>query len=1145
MKTDSLYNENYYKFCCGELPYDHPAWLPFFESIADHIVKEINPQTVLDVGCAMGHLVTALRERGVEAYGIDISEYAISKVKETSKPYCRVYSALDGLPEDFPPKFDLLTTIEVIEHIREENCDQFISNICSYADRIIFSSTPDDVWEHTHYNVQQLEYWAKRFAKHGFLRDLKYSCQYISKQAVCFNRSDNKLIHVVEDYERYLRQGEKAFDDQKKKIEKELDQANLNRDCLQKKYTELADLHAVLKDQYGAAENKLTQVTEEYTSLKDQYSATENKLTQVTEEYTSLKDQYSATENKLTQVTEEYTSLKDQYSTTEINLAQVTEAYTALKDQQGAAEIEYEKLTNECNKLSKSAEEQACLIRQLEEDKKLALMQVDAKQGEIYFLCNQVREREGVLAAINNSRGYRLLQRYYQVRNRLIPRGTKRFILAKILFKMPRYIQMGYPIKMIRYIFQNGFVKTKKKIREVVLEIPQYHHEVLPLNACVYKGIGSTHSVPAHSQSVDIIICVHNAYEDVKRCIESVFEFSSWPYNVILVDDGSAELTRDYLRGIAEHCPNVKLIRNEKGKGYTYAANIGLRASSADYCILLNSDTIVTENWLDKMIDCAQSDPRIGVVGPLSNTASWQSIPEVLDEDGDWCHNKLPKGITVEQFGKMVEQYSGQLYFHVPLLNGFCLMINRKVINSIGYFDEETFGPGFGEEDDYNLRVGKAGFKLAVADNTYIFHAQSKSYSDERRKKLCEQSGKRLRQKHGDAMLDTSVHLVHKSRIFEGVRARTTAMLEREQMIQLAREKWEGKRILFILPIADAGGGGNVIIQEAAIMMKMGIDVCLYTRRELKPFFEAAYPDLEIPVIYGDKLEDFRKYAGEYDAICSTLFTSVKYCNIPDVQTKMVYYVQDYEPYFFKENSKEYKEAKQSYTIVPNMIRVTKTQWNAQEVKKHHNVDCTIIGPSVNIDCFRPRKHFPDANCIKIAAMVRPSSQRRAPEETMSILREIEKKYQGRVKILIFGADPEHDFGDREFFAKVKTDFAYEMLGKLNPMQMSELLADSEIFVDFSTFQAMGLTAMEAMASGCVVVVPQAGGADTFARHNENALVIDTSNHKACVEALDTLIREDQLRERLACAGIRDMCNYSPEHSAFRFLTAVFESEEA
>ena len=81
-----------------------------------------------------------------------------------------VWSATEPLPEAFPQKYDLLITIEVAEHLYEEDASKFIENICRYSDKIIFSSTPDDIYEKTHFNVQQAEYWAKDLHKINSLK---------------------------------------------------------------------------------------------------------------------------------------------------------------------------------------------------------------------------------------------------------------------------------------------------------------------------------------------------------------------------------------------------------------------------------------------------------------------------------------------------------------------------------------------------------------------------------------------------------------------------------------------------------------------------------------------------------------------------------------------------------------------------------------------------------------------------------------------------------------------------------------------------------------------------------------------------------------------------------------------------------------
>jgi len=206
MDYSKLYDECYYRTQCGSISYlESEKWQPFYEKIAEKIVKDFNPSTVLDVGCAIGYLVAALRDRGVEAYGIDISEFAISKVRDDIRPYCIVWSALDLLPETLPQKYDLLITIEVAEHLYEEDTPKFIENICRYSDKIIFSSTPDDIYEKTHFNVKQAEYWAKRFAFHNFYKDFNYNMSYITPHASLFVKQTYSLDKLVENYEYYIK----------------------------------------------------------------------------------------------------------------------------------------------------------------------------------------------------------------------------------------------------------------------------------------------------------------------------------------------------------------------------------------------------------------------------------------------------------------------------------------------------------------------------------------------------------------------------------------------------------------------------------------------------------------------------------------------------------------------------------------------------------------------------------------------------------------------------------------------------------------------------------------------------------------------------------------------------------------------------
>jgi len=202
---DKEYYNNYHTDL-GPLSYDDSErWMPFFTGIAERLIKDFAPKTVLDAGCAMGYLVSAFRERGVEAYGIDISEYAVSKIPDAIKPFCVVGSISEPLPEELPKHYDLVISIEVLEHLYPEEGGRAIANLCALTDRFVFSSTPDDVTEPTHVNVQQSEYWVELFATNGYFRSISYKADYISNQALLFERKSEALPKAVAEYERALR----------------------------------------------------------------------------------------------------------------------------------------------------------------------------------------------------------------------------------------------------------------------------------------------------------------------------------------------------------------------------------------------------------------------------------------------------------------------------------------------------------------------------------------------------------------------------------------------------------------------------------------------------------------------------------------------------------------------------------------------------------------------------------------------------------------------------------------------------------------------------------------------------------------------------------------------------------------------------
>lgn len=193
-----LFDENYFATSCGE-PYERSeVWLNLFSSFAERIQRDINPASVLDAGCAMGFLVEKLRERGIEAWGVDISEYAIGEVAASIKEYCWIGS----VTEPFPRKYGLIVSIEVLEHLPQEQAESAVANLCKFTDDVLFSSTPYDYKETSHFNVQPVEYWAELFAKEGFTRDVDFNGSFITPWTVRYRRTGHPMHRIVREYER-------------------------------------------------------------------------------------------------------------------------------------------------------------------------------------------------------------------------------------------------------------------------------------------------------------------------------------------------------------------------------------------------------------------------------------------------------------------------------------------------------------------------------------------------------------------------------------------------------------------------------------------------------------------------------------------------------------------------------------------------------------------------------------------------------------------------------------------------------------------------------------------------------------------------------------------------------------------------------
>ena len=235
-----------------------------------------------------------------------------------------------------------------------------------------------------------------------------------------------------------------------------------------------------------------------------------------------------------------------------------------------------------------------------------------------------------------------------------------------------------------------------------------------------------------HRNGIDIIIPVYNALSDLKLCVDSIKRHTDLSLDrVLLIDDKSPDPNVfPYMQSIEQQ--GIVVLQNETNQGFSGTINRGLMYSDRDV-ILLNSDTIVTAGWVDKIAACGASDPAIGTVTPFSNNATLCSIPDFCQE------NTVPYGMSIDEYAAVIERCSLRKYPRITVAVGFCMFIKREVITATGLFDKETFARGYGEENDFCWRAEQLGYHHVLCDDTYIYHSGSSSFlSSEKRQLIAE-----------------------------------------------------------------------------------------------------------------------------------------------------------------------------------------------------------------------------------------------------------------------------------------------------------------------------------------------------------------------------------------------------------------------
>lgn len=581
---------------------------------------------------------------------------------------------------------------------------------------------------------------------------------------------------------------------------------------------------------------------------------------------------------------------------------------------------------------------------------------------------------------------------------------------------------------------------------------------------------------------VDIVIPVFNSPRHTRWCLESLFQQTDQRlFHLYLVDDGSDQVTAVLLRDFTERYANITLLVNEENRGFLPSANRGLGETRARFVVLLNSDTLVTPGWLERLIAAPLDDPTIGLACPLSNHAENLSVA-------------MPAGYSYLETAGLVAARSQRRYPDAATVVGFCLLLTRDLIEKVGLFDP-VFGRGYVEEADLQFRAAEAGFRAAVVDSCYVYHTREASFGDylphwQRNYPL-------FRERWGDRF-DRALATFEQRDDLGYLRDAATRQLlaPPEPLLD----------VLFYLPPTMAGVGGMISVVEIANrLIRRGVRAGVAHTGPWAVTAECLFS----PLAY-DSDADFSARPPLARVIVATGYQTVEpvIAACRRFNAALAYFIQDYEGYF--DNATNLSAAAATYDRIPARIAVS--EWLRGLLLEQHGVDATVIPLGCATEEFYPRPvRFPQLDSARAAgrtvvfALLRADDRRGAP-----YLLEVARRLETTAPDVVFVFA-----GHNRPPARANTVDA----GLLARREMSRYLAAADIVLDASLYQGFGMLGIEAMASGAATVLTSNGGSAEYARDGENALLVPPRDVRAMCDAILTLHHDPELRARLGRAA--------------------------
>jgi len=549
-------------------------------------------------------------------------------------------------------------------------------------------------------------------------------------------------------------------------------------------------------------------------------------------------------------------------------------------------------------------------------------------------------------------------------------------------------------------------------------------------------------------QPVDIILPVYDGVYILEPCLKALAKNTHWPYTLTIVNDASPDvLTTQYLEDL-KNKTGISVLTNKKNKGFSASVNRGVNSTENPYVCVLNSDVLVTDGWLTKMVLALESDERNKIVNPCTNNTALINV-------------EMQEGFSYKDMNRALELSSSRLYPEI-MPTGFCFMFYRSLVDELGMFDEGF--DSYGEETDFWMRVishVRGGeyprWKAVLADDAYLFHERGSSFSALGNQ---EHMGKR---QTGSARFH-SIWPSYKqwSRTFD-VKA---IMAPIRAKLPDSMKETKKYNVTFVVYHAGYCGGMSVItdLVNEYIERDVNATVCLIKRnKDQKTGYmgelRTAPIVFESPKDFVDTFSDRVFNKGIVFAATNELVQPVAdlCAGSPDLIPCL--FSQSYDVELSPPERLE--EIKASYGKISNAICAS--SWVAKIIEEEHNIKpFGVIKPGVTPKIFHPRDRKKGDDRPTLMIPLINSYPFKGYDRGVNLAKHflsICRRNKKEVRVFAYGVN------------NVPECSGIIGLGDVSQTRLANLLSNEvDIFCDPSYIHSYGLPSLEALASGASVV---------------------------------------------------------------------------